>query len=57
MKSIELIRKQGQSIWLDFISRKLIRSGKLKRLVEQDYLTGVTSNPTLFEARMGRTAL
>jgi transaldolase len=49
MKSTESIRRQGQSIWLDFISRNLIRSGKLKRLVEQDYLTGVTSNPTLFE--------
>ena len=49
MKPTELIRRQGQSIWLDFISRNLIRSGKLKRLVEQDYLTGVTSNPTLFE--------
>src|SRR5437879_13866720 len=44
MKPTELIRRQGQSIWLDFISRNLIRSGKLKRLVEQDYLRGVTSN-------------
>ncbi|MDQ2947905.1 MAG: transaldolase [Acidobacteriota bacterium] len=49
MKPTEKIRRQGQSIWLDFISRSLIRSGELKHLVERDHVTGVTSNPTLFE--------
>ena len=49
MKPTELVRRHGQSIWLDFISRSLIRSGELKRMVEQDGLTGVTSNPTIFE--------
>jgi transaldolase len=44
----ELTRK-GQSVWLDFISRKLICNGDLKRLVENDGVRGVTSNPTIFE--------
>ena len=40
---------QGQSVWLDYIRRNLIRSGELKRLVEEDGVRGVTSNPTIFE--------
>lgn len=39
----------GQSFWLDNINRPLITSGELKRLVEEDGLRGVTSNPTIFE--------
>jgi len=39
----------GQSIWLDFISRKLLDSGELHRMVEADGLGGVTSNPSIFE--------
>jgi transaldolase/glucose-6-phosphate isomerase len=40
---------QGQSIWLDYIRRNLIRTGELKRLVAEDGIRGVTSNPTIFE--------
>jgi transaldolase len=40
---------QGQSIWLDFITRELVRGGELKRLIEEDGLRGMTSNPTIFE--------
>jgi transaldolase / glucose-6-phosphate isomerase len=43
------LRKQGQSIWLDYIRRELITGGGLKRLVREDGLTGVTSNPSIFE--------
>jgi transaldolase len=43
------LRKRGQSIWLDYIRRDLIRSGGLKQLIENDGLRGVTSNPTIFE--------
>src|ERR671925_329743 len=50
------LQKQGQSIWLDYISRELIRSGELKRLVEEDGLSGVTSNPTIFEKAIGGSA-
>jgi transaldolase/glucose-6-phosphate isomerase len=39
----------GQSIWLDYIRRSFITSGDLKRLVEEDGLGGVTSNPTIFD--------
>ncbi len=39
----------GQSIWLDFISRQLIVSGELKRLIEEDGLRGMTSNPAIFD--------
>jgi transaldolase len=40
---------EGQSIWLDFISRDLVRSGQLRRLIEQDGLRGMTSNPSIFQ--------
>jgi transaldolase/glucose-6-phosphate isomerase len=43
------LRKLGQSPWLDFIERGLISSGGLMRLVSGDGITGVTSNPTIFE--------
>src|SRR5262245_1377339 len=39
----------GQSVWLDFIRRSIIAGGELKRLVEEDSLGGVTSNPAIFE--------
>jgi transaldolase len=39
----------GQSIWYDFITRDLMTSGKLRRLIEKDGLSGMTSNPTIFE--------
>src|ERR1700726_2075339 len=39
----------GQSVWLDYIRRNLISTGELARLIEQDGLRGVTSNPSIFE--------
>jgi len=39
----------GQSLWLDYIRRDLIASGKLRRLIEEDGLRGMTSNPSIFE--------
>ncbi|MBI4191122.1 MAG: transaldolase [Betaproteobacteria bacterium] len=39
----------GQSVWLDYIRRSLITSGELKRLLDDDGLRGVTSNPAIFE--------
>src|SRR4051812_50152223 len=38
----------GQSVWLDFIERTLLSSGKLGRLIADDGLRGMTSNPTIF---------
>ena len=43
------LRKQGQSIWLDYIRRDLLRNGELKDLIANDGLRGVTSNPSIFE--------
>ncbi|HEX9012190.1 MAG TPA: transaldolase [Anaerolineaceae bacterium] len=42
----------GQSIWLDFISRDVIESGNLKCWIDEDGLSGVTSNPSIFEKAM-----
>src|ERR1700749_3938747 len=41
--------KFGQSVWLDYIRRNLLTSGELKRLIEDDGLRGMTSNPSIFE--------
>jgi transaldolase len=46
---LKKIEDYGQSIWLDYIQRHLITSGKLKQLIEEDGLKGVTSNPTIFD--------
>jgi len=46
---LKTLLKYGQSVWLDYIRRKLITSGELKRLIEEDGLRGMTSNPSIFE--------
>lgn len=46
---VKQIHDFGQSIWLDFIDRKIIFSGGLKKLIEEDGVRGVTSNPAIFE--------
>jgi len=43
----------GQAVWLDFVDRKFLAEGGLQKLVDQDGLTGVTSNPSIFEKAMG----
>jgi transaldolase len=40
---------QGQSVWIDYLSRELIESGELAQLIEGDAVVGVTTNPTIFE--------
>jgi transaldolase len=49
MNPLAKVQEFGQSIWLDFIQRGLIASGKLRRLIEEDGIRGVTSNPAIFE--------
>ena len=46
---VKQIHSFGQSIWLDFIDRAIISSGKLKSLIDVDGVRGVTSNPAIFE--------
>ncbi|KZE33273.1 transaldolase [Crenobacter luteus] len=48
MNRLQAIRPFGQRIWLDNLSRELIASGELARLVAEDGIAGVTSNPTIF---------
>jgi transaldolase/glucose-6-phosphate isomerase len=49
--------KYGQSMWLDYIRRDLITSGKLKTLIEDDGLRGMTSNPSIFEKAIAESSL
>jgi len=46
---VKQIHDFGQSIWLDFIDRNFIKSGELKKLIDEDGVRGVTSNPAIFE--------
>ncbi|HET8626622.1 MAG TPA: transaldolase [Thermomicrobiales bacterium] len=43
------LAKVGQSVWLDFITRELVRKGKLQWMIDEDGLRGMTSNPTIFQ--------
>ena len=48
----------GQSIWLDYIRRDLLKGGELQRLITEDGLRGMTSNPAIFEkAIAGSTSI
>ena len=49
MNRLKLLHDAGQSIWLDFIDRDMLRDGELERRISEDSLTGMTSNPTIFE--------
>lgn len=50
------IQQFGQSIWLDFIDRGMIKSGKLKKLIDEDGIRGVTSNPQIFKDAISEDA-
>jgi transaldolase len=39
----------GQSVWIDYLSRELLRTGELERMTREDAVVGVTSNPTIFQ--------
>src|SRR6202140_2178529 len=49
MKATETLHDQGQSLWLDNITRDLLQSGTLERYIDQLSVTGLTSNPTIFD--------
>ena len=53
---LESLHDHGQAIWLDFLARRFIADGDLEKLVEEDGLTGVTSNPTIFEKAIAGSA-
>ena len=49
MNNIQRLQTLGQSIWLDYIERRLIESGELRRLIYDQGISGVTSNPSIFD--------
>jgi transaldolase len=49
MKATQQLHYQGQSLWLDNITRDLLNSGTLKRYIDELSVTGLTSNPTIFD--------
>jgi transaldolase/glucose-6-phosphate isomerase len=49
MNPVKALQQHGQSVWLDFLARGFIAKGDLQKLVEEDGLRGVTSNPSIFE--------
>jgi transaldolase len=53
MNPLVELQHEGQSVWYDNIRRGLISSGELKRLIEEDGVLGVTSNPAIFEKAIG----
>ncbi len=54
---LKALLSYGQSMWLDYIRRDLITSGKLKTLIADDGLRGMTSNPSIFEKAIGDSSL
>jgi transaldolase/glucose-6-phosphate isomerase len=49
MNPVKELEKHGQAVWLDFLARGFIAKGELKRLIDEDGVKGVTSNPSIFE--------
>src|ERR1700759_3032599 len=57
MKATEQLHELGQSIWLDNITRDLLNSGTLKRYIDELSVTGLTSNPTIFDHAIKNSAI
>src|SRR5437763_7054926 len=53
MNPVKELEKNGQSVWLDFLARGFVAKGDLKRLIDNDGVKGVTSNPSIFEKAIG----
>ncbi len=47
MNTVKTIHSLGQSIWLDFFDREIMNNGKLQKLIDEDGLSGITSNPSI----------
>ena len=56
MNPLLALNERGQFVWLDHISRSLITSGGLQRLIDEDGLGGITSNPTIFDKAIAGSA-
>ena len=56
MKAAQILHDLGQSLWLDNITRELLNSGTLKRYIAELSVTGLTSNPTIFDQAISKGA-
>jgi transaldolase/glucose-6-phosphate isomerase len=56
MNALKALQTYDQSVWLDYIGRHLITSGELQRLIDEDGLRGMTSNPAIFEKAISGSA-
>ena len=56
MKATQMLHDLGQSLWLDNITRDLLDSGTLKRYIDELSVTGLTSNPTIFDHAIKNSA-
>src|SRR5207302_5193037 len=54
---LQALLSYGQSMWLDYIRRDLLTGGGLKKMIEEDGLRGMTSNPSIFEKAIGESSL
>jgi len=55
MNPLQELGTEGQAVWLDFLARGFIAKGDLKRMMEEDAVHGVTSNPSIFEKAIGHS--
>ncbi|BBP04069.1 hypothetical protein TPL01_32250 [Sulfuriferula plumbiphila] len=55
MSPLRKLNQLGQSIWLDNLSRTLLREGGLQQLIENDGISGVTSNPSIFQKALAES--
>ena len=55
MTPLRQLLEQGQSYWLDNLTREMIRNGELKRRVTEEGLRGVTSNPAIFHKAISKS--
>src|SRR3712207_6813756 len=46
---LQRLADYGQSVWIDYLSRQLLREGELERMMREDAVVGLTSNPTIFQ--------
>ncbi len=55
MNTLQSLGQAGQSLWIDFLKRSFVENGDLGRMIEEDGLKGLTSNPSIFEQAIGES--
>ena len=48
------LAERGQSVWIDFLSREFVQGGELRRMIDEDAVTGLTSNPSIFQSAIAK---